>query len=62
MAVRIHIKADGKRNSPHLCYAFDREECSKTEFYSNHKGHTGAKTGVGGGAGKLFFARHFCLI
>lgn len=62
MAVRLYIKADGKRNSPHLCYAFDQVGCSKTEFCSNHKGHIGVKTGVGVVQVNHFFARHFYFI
>jgi len=62
MAMRIYIKTDGKRNCPHLCYTLDQERCGKTEICSNHKGHTGAKTGVGGDAGEIFFARHFHFV
>lgn len=60
--MRIYTKADGKRNSTHLCYAFDQAECSKPQFCSNHEGDREAKTGVEGGAGKPFLARHCWFI
>lgn len=58
-SVRMYIKTDGKRNNPHLSYAFHQEKCSKNEFSSNHKGHTGDKLGV---VQKGHFYQTLCFI